>query len=156
MKPSDSKADPNLSIAIEKAADFHGHLGPFLVIGVRMGRVAKNNLAINAENSMELQATVKIPLLTPFSCVLDGIQATVKCTVGNQKLKMKNSQKEITACFKRENRSIDRSEGTLIISANQKTIDELMKEISEGVSNEELAWKVASMSENQLFNIVKR
>jgi formylmethanofuran dehydrogenase subunit E len=58
----------NFANLIEKAADLHGHLGPFLVLGVRMGETAKKIL-----KTANLQVTAKLPLSTPFSCVLDGI-----------------------------------------------------------------------------------
>jgi formylmethanofuran dehydrogenase subunit E len=34
----------------EKAADFHGHLGPFLVIGVRMGLVGLKKLGLRQDD----------------------------------------------------------------------------------------------------------
>jgi formylmethanofuran dehydrogenase subunit E len=142
----DSKVSADLIALMEKAAEFHGHLGPFLVIGVRIGKTVKQIL--NNEEYSKLQATVKIPLLTPFSCVIDGIQAITHCTVGNQKLRIENSQKEITVYFKLQN-----SDRTLNVSVNQKTIEDLMNKISEGAPNEELAWKIANMPENQLFTI---
>jgi formylmethanofuran dehydrogenase subunit E len=135
---------------IEKAADFHGHLGPFLVIGVRMGKIAQKNLNTNIIEN-KLCATVKIPLATPFSCVLDGIQATTKCTIGNQKLRIENSQKEITAHFELQN-----SDKTIKISVNPKMVEELMNKLSEGVSDRELAWKIVHMPESKLFTIEKQ
>jgi formylmethanofuran dehydrogenase subunit E len=151
MKAKNPKINAGLTELIEKAADFHGHLGPFLVIGVRMGNTAERILNTNAMQHKKLEATVKIPLLTPFSCVLDGIQVTTHCTVGNQKLRIENSQKEIAACFELQN-----SDRKLKVSVNPKIVEELMNEISEGASNEELAQKIASMPENQLFTIGKQ
>ena len=151
MKAKNPKINAGLTELIEKAADFHGHLGPFLVIGVRMGNTAERILNTNAMQLKKLEATVKIPLLTPFSCVLDGIQVTTHCTVGNQKLRIENSQKEIAACFELQN-----SDRTLKVSVNPKIVEELMNEISKGSSNEELAQKIASMPENQLFTIGKQ
>ena len=151
MKNTKTKVDAKLIALIEKATDFHGHLGPFLVIGVKMGNMAKRILNPNTGENNRLQATVKIPLLTPFSCVLDGIQATTQCTVGNQKLKIENSQKEITAHFELQN-----SNRALKASVNPKITEALMNKISEGSSNEELAWKIAHMPESQLFTIEKR
>jgi len=145
-----SKPDAELTTLIKKAAEFHGHLGPFLVIGVRMGNMAKRTLKPNAEENKRLQVAVKIPLLTPLSCILDGIQTTTQCTVGNQKLKTENSQKEITAHFKLQN-----SNKAIKVSVNPKRREELRKEMSEGVTNEELARKIAGMPENQLFKIEK-
>ena len=97
MKP---KSNAKLITLIEKAAEFHGHLGPFLVIGVRMGKTVKETLNPNTGDKSKLEAAAKIPLLTPISCIIDGIQATTCCTVGNQKLKIENSQKEIVVDFK--------------------------------------------------------
>jgi formylmethanofuran dehydrogenase subunit E len=151
MRAKNPKINAGLTELIEKAADFHGHLGPFLVIGVRMGNTAERILNTNAMQLKKLEATVKIPLLTPFSCVLDGIQVTTHCTVGNQKLRIENSQKEIAACFELQN-----SDRTLKVSVNPKIVEELMNEISKGSSNEELAQKIASMPENQLFTIGKQ
>jgi formylmethanofuran dehydrogenase subunit E len=86
MKAIKSKTSSELTSLIKKAADLHGHLGPFLVIGVRMGSLAKKILNANAEENNEFRVTARLPLLTPFTCIIDGIQATTQCTVGNQKL----------------------------------------------------------------------
>jgi formylmethanofuran dehydrogenase subunit E len=144
------KPDTELTTLIEKAAEFHGHLGPFLVIGIRMGNMARRTLKPNVKENKRLQVTVKIPLLTPFSCILDGIQTTTQCTVGNQKLKTENSQKEITAQFELQN-----SNKAMKVLVNPKIIEELKKEMSEGITNEELARKIAHIPENQLFKIEK-
>jgi formylmethanofuran dehydrogenase subunit E len=92
MKARKSKISSELASLIKKAAGFHGHLGPFLVIGVRMGSLAKKILNVNAGENNKFRVTARLPLLTPFSCVIDGIQATTQCTVGNQKLRIENSQ----------------------------------------------------------------
>jgi len=125
--------EEKLKIAIKDAEKLHGHLGPFLVIGVRMGKIAERILNTNIGEN-KLQVTAKIPLLTPLSCILDGIQATTKCTIGNQKLRMENSQKEITVRFELQN-----SDKTTKVSVNPKIVEELMNKIAEGASNEELA-----------------
>jgi formylmethanofuran dehydrogenase subunit E len=140
-----------LKTAIKNAEKLHGHLGPFLVIGVRIGNIAKTILHPNTRRNNTLQATAKIPFLTPFSCVIDGIQATTQCTIGNQKLRIENSQKEITVCFK-----LQKSDRALKVSVNQEAVEELMRKISEGSSNEELAWKIAQEPESQLFTIEKQ
>jgi formylmethanofuran dehydrogenase subunit E len=139
--------EKKLELAIKNAEKLHGHLGPFLVIGVRMGTIAQKNLNTNTTEN-KLQANAKIPLSPPFSCVLDGIQATTKCTIGNQKLRMKNSKKEITARFELQN-----SDKTMKISVNPKMVEELMNKLSEGVSDKELALEIAHMPESQLFTI---
>ena len=141
----------NLVLKIRNAEKLHGHLGPFLVIGVRMGILAKRILNANAWESGKLRVTAKLPLLTPFSCVIDGIQATTQCTVGNQKLRIENSQAQIIVCFELQN-----SDKALKIHVNPKITDELKNRYSTGASNEELAWEIASMPESQLFTIEKQ
>jgi len=83
---------------MKKASELHGHMGPFLVIGVRIGRAAEQILNPENQQNKELRASVKVPLSTPFSCILDGIQSTTHCTVGNRRL-----HKKITT---RDNRPI--------------------------------------------------
>jgi formylmethanofuran dehydrogenase subunit E len=143
--------EKKLSSAIKNAEKLHGHLGPFLVIGVRMGKIVKRILNLNNGDESKLAATMKIPLVTPISCIIDGIQATTHCTVGNQKLKIENSKKEIAAYFKLQN-----SNEKLKVLANPKIVEKLMDRMSEGASNEELAWEIAGMPESQLFTIEKR
>jgi formylmethanofuran dehydrogenase subunit E len=130
---------------IKDAVKLHGHLGPFLVIGVRMAILAMRTLNLDEENS-QLRITVEVPLFTPFSCTIDGIQAATSCTVGNQKLLIENSAKKIAACFELQN-----SVKSLRISVNQKVLEELANRMSEDISSEELAKRIASMQDNQLF-----
>jgi len=150
MKTLKAKISEELTSLIKKAADFHGHLGPFLVIGVRMGTLTKKILNVNAGEGSKLRVTAWLPLLTPFSCIIDGIQATTQCTIGNQKLKMENSTK-IIVYFEQKN-----SHKALRIHVNPKIIKELKNRYSEGASNEELAREIASIPESQLFVIEKQ
>lgn len=144
------KVDKVSTNLIRKAADFHGHLGPFLVIGVRMGNLARKRLNVEAGEDSELQATARLPFLTPFSCILDGIQITTHCTVGNRKLKIENSQETITLYFERHNPPKE-----LKIHVDPKVVEELEDGFSKGTSNEELAHEIASISEDRLFIIEK-
>jgi len=68
------KEDHDLILEIRNAENLHGHLGPFLVIGVRIGMLAKGISNANTWESNKLRVTARLPLLTPFSCILDGIQ----------------------------------------------------------------------------------
>jgi len=138
-----------LNLLIKNAEELHGHLGPFLVIGVRIGEVAKEMLKV--KNNGKLQVTARIPLKTPFSCILDGIQASTQCTVGNGKLQIINSQKAITVWIKLED-----SESMLEIRVNSQVVEELKRNLSQGASNQELAWKVMALPENRLFTIEKQ
>lgn len=137
---------------IVKAADFHGHLGPFLVVGVRMGFVGLRELETTSEN-VKLRATIRVKLATPFSCVIDGIQVATKCTVGNGKLQVKNSQEAISANFK-------------ILGGRQVTVKlkpdklkKLKKSLPTDIASYEtikLARLVAASREEELFTIQRK
>jgi formylmethanofuran dehydrogenase subunit E len=138
--------DNDVPLLIESAVKLHGHLGPFLVIGVRMGDMAKRHLDISDENGRRLQASIKTPFFTPFSCIIDGLQVSTSCTIGNQKLKIQNSTKKITARFK-----LQSSNKTVTISVNPKVAETLIEQMSKGASAEQLATNITSMQEEQLF-----
>ena len=131
---------------IGKASELHGHLGAFLVIGVRIGETAKQILKIKKQR--ELQVSVKVPLQTPFSCIVDGIQATTHCTIGNQRLTVKQSRQTITAQFETTD-----SDKMLTLTVNPKIVKELMDKLSKGTANEMLAETVASMPRQQLLKL---
>jgi formylmethanofuran dehydrogenase subunit E len=137
--------------ALKKAVEFHGHVGAFLVIGVRMGKLAERILKCNVRSDIELRVTMKVPFVVPFSCTIDGVQVTTKCTIGNQKLAVQNSRKEICADFE-----VKGSNRTLRISVKPELVSQLRQEMTKGVANEELAQRVAAMSERQLFALEKK
>jgi formylmethanofuran dehydrogenase subunit E len=61
---------------LKALSQFHGHLGPYVVIGYRMGLLAK------AELQGRLTAKVLSGLRPPLSCLADGIQFSSGCTLG--------------------------------------------------------------------------
>ena len=68
---------------IEDLAAFHGHLGPFLVIGYRMGRYARTTLC---HDPFALSARVYCSGTTPETCIADGLQMGSGCTLGKRNI----------------------------------------------------------------------
>ncbi|MBU7018676.1 MAG: formylmethanofuran dehydrogenase subunit E family protein [Theionarchaea archaeon] len=64
---------------IDRAAAFHGHLGPFLVLGLKMGFLAQTILK---SDPFTMKAEVHTRKTPPFSCIIDGIQFSSGCTIG--------------------------------------------------------------------------
>lgn len=126
------------------AQRLHGHLGPFLAIGVKMGTIINRILSENTEKRI----TIKIPNKIPYTCAIDGIQATTHCTVGNQKLTIQNSDSKITARATKEN---PRQEVTL--TTKKRVIEKLMSQIRNDAELETLAHEIIETAENELFNI---
>jgi len=141
--------DAELIRVINRAEGFHGHLGPFLVIGVRMGLIGIRELEVK-ENNDKLRITAMLRHSVPFSCVIDGIQMATKCTIGNQKLKLIDSS-GIVAEFELQQRE------KVTVTVNPTTFNRLKSRLlSENVSQEEtqkLASMIASMPEEELFTI---
>ncbi|UCH31571.1 MAG: formylmethanofuran dehydrogenase subunit E family protein [Candidatus Bathyarchaeota archaeon] len=140
---------PKLKSLLEKAAEFHSHLGPFLTIGVRMGIIGLQK--IGKHDSSRLTITASLPLQVPFSCIIDGLQVSTNCTIGNQKLSLEDSE-TIQAKFRRKDA------GREVIVALKTSQFELMKSelLKKGLSDEkvrELAWIIAGKSIDELFEI---
>ncbi|MBD3230828.1 MAG: hypothetical protein GF329_21805 [Candidatus Lokiarchaeota archaeon] len=91
---------------LEDATKFHGHLGPFLVLGLKMGSFAKKY--IKPRDIKDITADVFInPLKTPESCVIDGIQISSGCTTGKRNLNINlKESKGIEVIFKGNDKEI--------------------------------------------------
>jgi formylmethanofuran dehydrogenase subunit E len=132
---------------IEFARQLHGHVGPYLVIGLKMGDSAKKALSISNTELTHLRAEVSVPLYPPFSCLLDGIQVSTTCTIGNQRLEFKNS-KIVQATF-----MVEETGKIVKITLTKKFRETMEEKKKEDKLTEAYAWELAEMPENQLFKI---
>jgi len=69
---------------IERGTALHGHLGPFLVAGIRMGLHAL--ALLESPGYFGLRAKSEAGRTTPLSCLNDGIQIGSGCTAGKGNL----------------------------------------------------------------------
>ncbi len=67
---------------LDALKEFHGHLGPYLVAGARMGLIANEELS---KNKLEKYCVVRCSH-TPMSCLIDGIQFISGCTYGTRRI----------------------------------------------------------------------
>jgi len=74
-----------LDDALKNIEEFHGHIGPYAVIGYRMGKIANEKLGKNPFGKKAHVWTGKKP---PMSCIIDGIQMSSGCTLGKGNLKV--------------------------------------------------------------------
>jgi len=68
---------------LKRLSDFHGHLGPYVLLGYRMGLVAKRFFP------GRLYATLYTGTEPPVSCLIDGVQFSSCCTLGKGNLSVK-------------------------------------------------------------------
>jgi formylmethanofuran dehydrogenase subunit E len=81
---SDSKyVNLEKDYSLEDLAAFHGHLGPYLILGYRIGRYARDYICSDPFHmSVEVLCSGK----PPQSCIVDGIQLGSGCTYGKRNI----------------------------------------------------------------------
>ena len=129
---------------LKRIEQFHGHLGPYAVIGYRMGKIANEKLE---PNPFSKKATVWTGTKPPLSCIVDGIQISSGCTLGKGNLTVKPDGIP-KASF--SNNSGKKIEITLKKSI-QKEIDETVTEENIVSYSEQIFQK----SDEELFEIMR-
>jgi len=139
--------ESGLKTLLQAATDLHGHFGPFLALGVRMGLVGMRELSVR-QGDTRLTSTVMLEYAVPISCILDGIQTSTKCTVGNTRLTWKKSTR-IGAIF-----GLSSSQQRVEVWVRPTVVQELKRELAVQPSDEEIrqiGWNIASRSDEELF-----
>ena len=62
----------NLGDMIERGIKLHGHAGPYLNLGIKMGLLALKNL--KAKGYFDLSVEAELEYRRPMSCFVDGLQ----------------------------------------------------------------------------------
>ncbi len=128
-----------LTPLLRRLKDFHGHLGPYVVIGHRMGLAARSGL------EGRLHCEVFCGTRPPLSCLIDGIQFSSGCTMGKGNISVAG-ESEAKALFReREGASMD----IALRPELRRQVDNEM-----GVRDEEeAAAELAEMTDSELFVI---
>jgi formylmethanofuran dehydrogenase subunit E len=71
--------------SIEDLAAFHGHLGPYIVLGYRMGKYVRQYFC---HDPFKMSAVVYCSGKTPQSCLADGVQIGSGCTLGKRNIEI--------------------------------------------------------------------
>lgn len=81
----DYRAEPSDPEWLRQAVQLHGHLGPAMVAGVRMGLAGLR--AVGAQGYFDVEVSCTGPLARPpQSCLLDGVQIATGATLGKRNL----------------------------------------------------------------------
>lgn len=67
---------------LEGLRRFHGHLGPYVVLGMRMGEAARTTYPFR------IYATLYCGSKRPRSCMADGVQYSSCCTLGKANIRV--------------------------------------------------------------------
>ena len=136
---SDLKIDEFMSGAVK----FHGHLGPFLVLGVKAGLLANSVLGKDCFKTEAVVTTYPHP---PNSCFVDGIQFVTGCTMGKLNIKLRRG-KGTSVLFTKEGRR-------LRLKVKDRTLESISKIKSERESGKESV-RLMNVSSSELFDIEK-
>jgi len=69
---------------------FHGHNGPFLALGYKLGRFFVRRF--RPKGIMDFKITVQTRLEKPFTCLIDGLQCSTFATLGKGNIMVKDSK----------------------------------------------------------------
>jgi len=126
---------------LARGVEFHGHLGPYAVIGFRMGEIANERLT---DHPFKKKALVKTGTKPSISCIIDGIQLSSCCTLGKGMIEV-TDEKIPEATFTTGGK-------TLIIRLK----DEIWGKIRSGIpdsENDEYSKQLFSANVEELFEI---
>jgi formylmethanofuran dehydrogenase subunit E len=129
---------------VKRAVEFHGHLGPFLVLGVKAGLLATSRLG---KDCFKTRATVTTDPHPPNSCFVDGIQFVTGCTMGKRNIKLRKG-KETSVLFTKEGRK-------LRLKVKDKTLESLNRIKSEKEAEEE-STRLLNVPTSELFEMTAR
>ncbi|MEW5807195.1 MAG: nucleoside hydrolase [Acidobacteriota bacterium] len=76
---------------------FHGHLGPYVVLGYRMGQLALE--LTGSDGHFNITADVHSILKPPQSCLIDGVQLGSGCTLGKRNIEVHETDGPAFAIF---------------------------------------------------------
>ena len=126
---------------VKGAVEFHGHLGPFLVLGLRAGLLANSLLK---KDYFKTKAVVVTEPSPPNSCFIDGIQFVTGCTMGKGNIKLKKG-KDVSVLFSKEERKLKLK--------LKKDILNYIKTISSEETSEQASLKLLNKPACELFEI---
>lgn len=115
---------------LKKLEEFHGHVGPYVLIGYKMGQIANKELGKDPFSKNVVIFTGTSP---PISCIVDGVQISSGCTLGKGNIIIKD---ENVAKAEFSNKS------------GKRISIELNKEIRDEIDNNVTEENILSYSEN--------
>lgn len=126
---------------VKDVTEFHGHLGPFLVLGVKAGLLANSLLG---KDCFKTTAVVMTDPSPPSSCFVDGVQFTTGCTMGKGNIKLEKG-KGVSVLFSKGDREVR-------LELKKEILDYITTASSEEVSGD-ISLNLLKRSARELFEI---
>ncbi len=121
---------------------FHGHLGPYVVLGYRMGKLALETAG--STGHFGISADVYSILTPPPSCLIDGVQLGSGCTLGKRNIAVHETDGPAYAVF-------TTSDGARIRIALREGVPDLVGRLIEEKGVEAAGQELLGMKIEELF-----
>jgi formylmethanofuran dehydrogenase subunit E len=128
----------DIEAMIDRGIKLHGHAGPYLNLGIKMGLLALEIL--NVKGYFDLSVEAELEYRRPMSCFVDGLQISTGCTMGKGNIRVKDQPGNINALFKTENKTLRiklNPEIVELLDFKKETCEDLGQQILD-ISNEQL------------------
>jgi len=123
------------------AVRFHGHLGAFMVLGLKAGLLADEVLG---RDNFGTKAIVETKPFLPFTCFVDGVQVATGCTMGKGNIELKKGD-NLSVIFTRGCKSLK-------LSLKSEVLEDLRK-VSSMAESEKVAIALVNRPTRELFDI---
>jgi len=127
-----------------RATEFHGHLGPYLVLGLKAGLFANQTFG---REPMKTEAFIETKVTPPQSCFADGVQFSTGCTFGKGNIHLKEGG-GLQVTFRRNNQE-------LILKLKKEVIEEINSLPSKEEAWDNLAKDLYQREIDKIFEILK-
>ncbi len=77
-------------LSYQETVRFHGHNGPFLALGYKLGKYL--NQRLKPKGIMDFHIVVKVKQRKPFTCLIDGLQCSTFATIGKGTMAIKETK----------------------------------------------------------------
>lgn len=128
--------------SVSDLAAFHGHLGPYIVLGYRIGRYAKESFC---SDPFQMKAVVFCQGAPPQSCLADGIQIGSGCTLGKKNIEIVVSNEIAVEFSQGERKTIIRPRPISFLPLDGEGSDRLIEKLAEEM--------YATISDSDLFSV---
>ena len=130
------------------AARFHGHIGPYLALGLRAGRYAIQRLG--AKKHFGLRVDYYGPAKPPPSCIVDGLQLSTGATYGKRNVEIHPAEAiRIVVTAGESGKSIAMGLQSAIvqrIESRERSLEELAEEVMAEGDIERL-WEIKTLED---------
>jgi len=75
------------TLTYQETIRFHGHDGPFLALGYKLGKYISNEQ--KPQGIMGVVITVNVRSEKPFTCLIDGLQCSTFATLGKGNIRIR-------------------------------------------------------------------